>query len=72
MLVSKSRPRVRSYHARGTNKEILWQVRRAEEAQRQSKAEMADVLSKTVEIELSKQHAHQGREIDALQVPSET
>lgn len=44
------------------------QVKRAEEAQRQSEEEMADLLSKTVETELSKQHAERSREINALQV----
>ena len=42
---------------------------RAEDAQRQAEAGTADLLSKTVEVELSKQQAEQSREIKALQVP---
>ena len=47
---------------------LVTQVWRAEDLQRQSEAEMADVLSQTVETELSKQHAEQSRKINALQV----
>lgn len=48
----------------------LSQVKMAEDSQKQSEADMANLLSETVEAELSKQHARQSRDISALQVSS--